>query len=57
MISANRPAELAESAIFYEKPKIFVKNSQKVEVNNLAGNGRLADFLPEMGSPNPGDTF
>jgi hypothetical protein len=48
---------LAESAIFYEKPKIFVKNGQKVEVNNLAGNGRLADLFPEIGSPNPGDTF
>ena len=45
IISANRPAESAKSAIFYEKPKNFVKNGQKVEVNNLAGNGRFYQIL------------
>ena len=42
---ADRPAKLAKSAIFYEKTKNFIKNGQKVEVNNLAGNGRFYQIL------------
>ena len=42
---ADRLAKLAKSVIFYEKPKIFVKNGQKVDVNNLAENGRFYQIL------------
>ena len=49
IISANRPAE-SESAIFYEKPKKFVKNGQKVGVHNLAGNGRFHKILLKTNS-------
>ena len=45
MRPADRQAKLAKSAIFDEKTKNFVKNGQKVKVNNLAQNGRFYQIM------------